>query len=204
MAIKVDTRSTLISAVDDPTILTFFDWPGVRLTTNATTTNSLNTTSAKSSTTTVAASTTIAQQVNATAESIIAVNGSNIGEMINGYRRIFTKQKLECTAGIYDNEFANVYGMVPSGGLTFQNASLTTPTGIISSGIGVGNNLYSITYTEVVAAGNKPFALVQYNLSGNYIMSSKFNGGFGNTYSAVLLNYTQLNSTQDVCRIFGV
>jgi hypothetical protein len=154
-------------------------------------------------TTTIAATTT-AVQVNKTAQAIMDVNTTTTGEIINGFSRIFTNQNLECNQQIYDNEFANVYGMVATGSMTFANTSPEIPQRVSSSAISVGNGLYNITYLEVVPAGNRPFGKLQYDLSGNYIISSTFDGDFGGSYSAVFENYTAFNKTTDKCAIFGV
>ena len=113
-------------------------------------------------------------------------------------------QNLECTPQIYDNEFSATYNMVPSGGSTYANVSLEVPQRIAASEARIGNNLYNITYSEVIVAGNRKFAVIQYNLSGSYVTASTFTGDFGGSYSAVLENYTTFNTTTDKCALFGV
>ena len=154
------------------------------------------------STTTVAATTTVAN-VNETAQAIIALNGTSTGTLIHDFSNILVKQNQECSSQTYQTEFSEEYRTAPTGPSTLANVSFYVPKRLISGGAGVGGGLYNITYTEVVSAGNKRFALVQYNLSGDYITTSIFSGDFGNNYDAVLKNYTTLNGT-DPCAIFGV
>jgi hypothetical protein len=162
------------------------------------------TTTVAASTTTVAVSTTTALNVNLTAQAIISANGTAVGKVITGFSGIFIKQHSECTQQTYDIEFAAMYGTTPSGSLTFQNASLVAPEYVTSSAQSLGNNIYNITYTEVVPSGNRHFATVEYNMTGNYTTTSVFNGDFGRSYSAVLENYTTISQGTDKCTIFGV
>lgn len=160
-------------------------------------------TSSTVKTTTVAPTTTV-KPVSNSALAMEEANASDIGLMINGYNRIFQTEHTACTQTLYDNEFASQYGMVPSGPLTYANESQQVPQKIISSETSVGTNLYNITYTEVVTSGNRRFAIVQFNLSGNFITTSIFNGDFGKSYSPVFENYTVFNKTSDSCAVWGV
>ncbi len=174
--------------------------PSPTTTVSGTTTVSSGSVTTLKSTTTVAATTTVAPAVNETAQAIMSLNGTQTGALIHGFSNILIKQNSECTTTAYDTEL----GKVPSGQQTLQNVSYYVPKEITSSGVNDGGGNYSITYTEVIAAGNHQFALIKYNLSGDFIITSTFSGDFGNNYNAVLENYTVLNKTSDPCAIFGV
>ena len=196
LGVKVSPGVLLLSSMGSGT-------PPVTTVAYSNTTTQITSTIAAKGTTT-AAPTTIAVQVNETVQAILDANTTPTGRVISGFNRIFAVQTLECNQQIYDTEFASMYQMVPSGSMTFVNSSPYVPEGLSTSGVSVGNNLYNITYVEIARNGNRPFAKLQYDLSGNYITTSTFDGDFGGSYSAVLENYTTFNKTTDKCAIFGV
>lgn len=148
--------------------------------------------------------TTTVQALNNTAQVMVYVNKTDIGQLAIGFNRVFQKEHVACTQSIYDNEFAKTFSSVPSGPTTFQNTSLVTPQGIISSAAAVSTGIYNVTYSESVASGNRLFALVEYNFTGQSLVSSVFKGDFGSNYNAVFMNYTTLNTTSDPCAAYGV
>ncbi|MHB1829770.1 MAG: hypothetical protein ACYCO0_00035 [Candidatus Micrarchaeaceae archaeon] len=153
--------------------------------------------------TTIPATTTV-QNANRTAQAMVDVNKTDIGQLAIGFNKVFQKESVACTQSIYDNEFAATFNTAPSGPTTFKNASLVTPQGIISSAAAVGTGIYNVTYSESVASGNRLFAIVEYNLTGQSVLSSVFKGDFGSNYNAVFMNYTTLNTTSDPCAAYGV
>ena len=153
--------------------------------------------------TTIPATTTV-QNANPSAQALADVNKTDIGQLAVGFNKVFQKESALCTQSIYNNEFAATFGSAPSGPTTFRNTSLVTPQGIISSESEVGTGIYNITYSESVASGDRLFAIVEYSLTGQNIVSSEFKGDFGLNYNAVLSNYTTLNTTSDPCAAYGV
>lgn len=152
---------------------------------------------------TISATTTV-QNANPSAQALADANKTDIGQLAVGFNKVFQKENVLCTQSIYNNEFAATFGSAPSGPTTFKNASLVTPQGIISSESEVGTGIYNITYSESVASGNRQFAIVEYSLTGQNIVSSAFKGDFGLNYNAVFSNYTTLNTTSDPCAAYGV
>jgi hypothetical protein len=198
LGIRVSSGVVLLSAIGSST------QPPVTTTVNSGSTGQQSTSTVAQASTTVVATTTTAPQANQTAQAIMDVNTTTTGKIISGFSKIFAEQTLGCTKTIYDTEFANMYGMIPTGSMTFANTSPEVPEGILTNAVSVGNSVYNITYTEVVPVGNRPFAKLQYDMNGDYLISTTFDGDFGNTYSAVYENYTNFNKTTDQCAIFGV
>ncbi len=195
LGVKVSSGVVLLSAVESGTL------PSTSASYSNTTTQSTSTIAAAGTTT--VAPTTIAVQVNSTAQAIREFNATKTGIMINEFGGILVSQNNNCTARGYYNEFFGSGEGAPTGAQTFANISRYVPQRIISGGVKVGNNLYNISYTEVVAAGNKPFALVQYDTSGNFTNFQKFYV-FGENYNAEYYNYTTLaaETHSDKCAIF--
>ncbi len=166
------------------------------------------TTAAQATTTVTAVKTTTTPTATVQANNSLAaleqVNSSNLGQMINGYNLLFQKDFKACTQNTYGTEFATQYGMVPTGSMSFYNATLQVPQKMSSSVKPVDASTYNITYEEVTGSGNRRFGTVSYNLTGQFIVTSVFTGDFGRSYSAVLVNYTVLNKSTDNCATYGV
>ena len=169
---------------------------------NPTTTVAQATTTVTAVKTTTKPTTTV--QVNNSLAALEQVNSSSLGQMVNGYNLLFQKDFKACTQNTYDTEFATQYGMVPTGSMSFYNATRQVPQKMSSGVKPVGGSIYNITYEEVTGSGNRKFGTVSYNLTGQFIVTSIFTGDFGRSYSAVLENYTVLNKSTDNCATFGV
>ena len=168
----------------------------------ATTTVAQATTTVTAMQTTTKPTTTL--QANNSLSALEEVNSSNLGQMVSGYNLLFQKDFKACTQTTYDTEFATQYGMVPTGSMSFYNATLQVPQKMSSGVKPIGGSIYNITYEEVTGSGNRKFGTVSYNLTGQFIITSVFTGDFGRSYSAVLENYTVLNKSTDNCATFGV
>lgn len=182
--------------------LKYISLTGSQTVQNPTSTVQQASTSATTSKTTTIATTTV--PVNSSIAALEQVNASNLGQMVMGYNLLFQKDFKACSQNTYDTEFATQYGMVPSGSMSFANATLQVPQKMSSSVKPIGSSIYNITYEEVTGSGNRKFGVVSYNLTGQFIAISVFTGDFGRSYSAVLENYTVLNKSTDNCATFGV
>lgn len=170
-------------------------------------TSSATTVPAGSSSSTTAQSTaptTSITQLNYSQRAILAVNSTAVGTLAKGYKSIFIKDAGSCTQHTYNNEFFAEQNTQPSGQTTFANTSLEVPTTMSVSVKAVSQDVYNVTYSEVTALGDRPFATVEYNLTSQMTVSSVFTGDFGNSYSEAFETYQGLNTTSDSCATYGV
>ncbi len=154
------------------------------------------------STTLATTSVTTTVSVNKTQAALELANTTSYGVLINKYKALYRSDAGACTKTQYDIDYSKAFGAVPSGPSTFANVSVAVPTTIISSITKLSAAMYNITYSSVSGIGTYPAMRIEFNATGQYVVTSKFMGIYqGESYATVSSAYQSMNSS-DACAAY--
>ncbi len=162
-------------------------------------------------TTTIAATTTVAQSKttaptttaasNPLVQAVQVANTTSDGQLMVQWNALYVREASTCTQNAYNTAFAKTYNQVPSGPQTFANTSIYVPHGISAGAALVSPGVYNITYTALITAGNMKILMLELNVSGQYVTSSRFSGLF-KSYSDALQLYQTANVSNAPCSAY--
>ncbi|MCL4364703.1 MAG: hypothetical protein M1569_00950 [Candidatus Marsarchaeota archaeon] len=168
----------------------------------------VQTTKATATTTTLPAATTVnvkaTTTISASSGTAVAVqvaNQTGDGQLMVQWNTLYTKEASTCTESNYNSTFAKAYNQVPTGPMTFANSSRYVPHGISASAVQVAPDIYNVTYTALISAGNMKVLVLKLNVTGQFAITSAFSGLF-KSYSDSLTLYQDANISGDPCSAY--